>query len=114
MTHAIVVSSRRRRLDLAVLRALGFVRRQVRVAFLAQSLVFGIVATVIGIPIGVACGRLAWRAVTDELGAVTTPTMPWGALLAVVPVVLAFAALLSWWPGRAASRQPPTDALRAE
>jgi ABC-type lipoprotein release transport system permease subunit len=114
VTHAVVVSSRRRRLDLAVLRTLGFVRRQVRVAFLAQSLVFGIVATVIGIPIGVLTGRLVWRAVTDELGAVTTPTAPWGAVLAIVPVVLVVSALLSWWPGRAASRRRPSEALRAE
>jgi ABC-type lipoprotein release transport system permease subunit len=114
VSHAIVVSSRRRRLDLAVLRALGFVRRQVRTVFLAQSLVFGTVAAMIGIPIGVAVGRLVWRVVTDELGAVTTATVPWGRVLAVAPVVLAFAALLSWWPGRVASRQRATDALRAE
>jgi len=114
VTHAVVVSSRRRRVDLAVLRALGFVRRQVRVVFLAQSLAIGIVATLIGMPIGVVAGRIIWGAVTDELGVVTEPTMPWGVLLATVPVVLAFSVLLSWWPGRAASRQPPTAALRAE
>lgn len=112
--HAAVVSVRRRRSDIAIVRALGLVCRQIRVMFLTQSLVFGLLAVAIGVPIGLLVARFVWRTVTDDLGVVTTLTVPWWAVASVVPAVLFLSVLLSWWPGRAASRQDPSASLRVE
>ncbi len=63
LTHTLVTAVRRRRRDLATLRALGFSGRQIRATVGWQALAFTAVALVIGIPLGVAGrqGRLVAR-----------------------------------------------------
>ena len=61
LAHTLLLTARRRRRDLAILRTLGFVGRQVRatVGWLAFAIVTP--ALVFGLPIGIAAGRWGWR-----------------------------------------------------
>lgn len=76
VVHALVTSVRRRRRDLAVLRAVGFVRRQVSIAVACQSATMVLVGILVGAPLGVAVGRLTWSSVARALGVVDAPTVP--------------------------------------
>ena len=60
LTHLTLTTTRRRRVDIAVLRTLGFVRRQVLGALAWQSTALLALALVIGLPVGVAVGRWLW------------------------------------------------------
>jgi ABC-type lipoprotein release transport system permease subunit len=113
LLHALVVSTRRRRVDLAVLRALGFRRAQVRRSISTAALTLAVGGIVIGIPVGVVAGRLVWRTLAADVGAVADPSMPWPLLVGVVPATVGVATLVAWWPGRSAVRLGPAQQLRA-
>jgi hypothetical protein len=113
-THTLVTSVRRRRRDLAVLKTLGFVRRQVAATVAWQATTFAVVALVLGVPLGLAAGRWAWQLTTAALGVDSGPVVPLPAILAVVVGTLAAANLVAAVPGRAASRLRPAAALRSE
>ena len=100
--HALVVAVRRRRMDLAVLRAIGFTTSQVSRSVAWQASTVALIAASIGVPFGVLLGRLAWSAVARQLGVVDTPVVPMAALLAL-PATVVFANLVALVPGRRAS-----------
>jgi FtsX-like permease family len=112
--HALLVSTRRRRAELAVLRALGLRRPQVRGTILVEALALAAAGAVIGVPAGLITGRLVWRTLVAGLGAVADPAIPWALMAVTVPFAAIVAALLSWVPGRSAVRAVPADDLRAE
>jgi hypothetical protein len=114
LSTAVVLSVRARRRDLAVLRALGFTGDQVRRSVRVQSLATMVVALVIGLPVGVAVGRLAWRGFAEQLGVVTRPSTPAGWLLATVVGGVLVAVLAAALPGRLAAASDPAPALRGE
>lgn len=111
--HALVSAVRTRRRELAILRALGFTRAQVRVAVCIHSLTIAAVAIIVGIPLGIISGRLAWSALAASIGAVAEPVLPWMIWIAI-PAVLAFSALVALVPGMLATRLQPAVALRSE
>jgi len=76
LAHALVISVRRERGDFAVLRALGFLRAQVRRTIGVQSLGIVGAGVLVGVPAGVVVGRLAWRSAVADLGMVDTPSSP--------------------------------------
>ena len=112
--HALLVSTRRRRGELAVLRALGLRRPQVRAAVLVQALALTAAGVATGVPVGLIAGRLVWRTLVSGLGAVADPQTPWALMVVTVPLAALVAALVSWAPGRAAVRARPADQLRVE
>jgi len=112
--HALVTSVRRRRRDLAVLKTLGFVRRQIRGAVAWQATTLATVGLVVGVPVGVIVGALVWRQVADGLGVSTTPPIPSLAIALVIPGALIATNLLAWFPARAAARTQPAVAFRTE
>jgi hypothetical protein len=114
VSHALVSSVRRRRRDLAVLKVLGFARGQVSATVAWQATAFAAVALLVGLPLGVAAGRWAWRLVADQLGLVTGPVVPPLALLAIAVGALAVANLAAAGPGWAAGRIRPAAALYIE
>jgi predicted lysophospholipase L1 biosynthesis ABC-type transport system permease subunit len=113
-THALFVTIRRRRRDLAVLKTLGFTRRQVSGSIAWQATTIGLAALVVGIPLGLVLGRVGWTLLAHELGAVAEPVWPVGAALLAVPVTLLFVNLLAYFPGRLAARTRPAVVLRSE
>lgn len=112
--HLLLTAVRRRRRDLAVLRVLGLTGRQVRatVSWMAGTVTLAALAA--GVPVGIACGRLAWDFFAGQLGveAVTrVPAVPVGILVAAG---LALAVAVAAVPGARASRARPAVVLRAE
>lgn len=114
VTHALMVSVRRRRLDLGVLRVLGFSRGQIRRAVAWQGATIAVTSALVGIPAGLVLGRAVWQALVGDMGVVTEPSQPWLVLVLVLPMSVVVALVASWLPARRASRIGLTAALRAE
>lgn len=112
--HALVTAVRRRRSELAVLRALGLSQRQCRATVAVQALVLAAVGLVFGIPLGIAFGRVLWRMVTNYVALQYVPPLPFWPLLLCVPGALLVAYLLAVIPGERAARMRVGQVLRAE
>jgi hypothetical protein len=114
VTHALVTTVRRRRRELALLRTLGFSRRQLSATVAWQATTFAVVAVAAGLPLGIAAGRWAWSMLADGLGVPPEPVTP-TALAIVVPLaVLVSANLVAAVPAWRAGRTAPAVALRSE
>jgi hypothetical protein len=114
VAHALVTAVRRRRRDLALLKTLGFTRRQVSTSVAWQATTFGVVALLVGLPVGIVVGRWAWTTLADDLGAVAEPVVPVLALGLGVVLVLVIANLVAFAPGRIAAGLRPATVLRSE
>ena len=110
----LVASVRRRRRDFALLKTLGFTRRQLAGAVCWQSSVIAVTGLVIGIPVGIAFGRLLWLAFAHQLSAVPDPVVPAASIALAAGAALVLANLVAALPGRQAARTPAAEALRAE
>jgi hypothetical protein len=113
VANALVVAVRRRRRDLAVLRTLGFTRAQVVRTVLWQATTVGVVAVIVGIPLGVVIGRWTWNGLAVRLGTVPVPTASVPELLVLAVAVLVLANLVGLVPGLRAARHPG-QVLRTE
>jgi FtsX-like permease family len=111
---ALIASVRRRRRDLALLKTLGFTRRQLAATIAWQSTVVAIVGLVIGIPLGIAVGRWLWIVFARGLSAVPDPVVPAVSVALAGVAALAVANLVAALPGRSAARTPAALLLRAE
>jgi hypothetical protein len=114
VTHALVTSVRRRRRDLAILKTLGFERTQVSQTVAWQATTFALLATLVGVPLGIAGGRWAWRLVADQLGVASGPVVPPTSVMAIAVGALLAANLAAAGPGWAAARVQPAAVLRSE
>ncbi|HEX6755983.1 MAG TPA: FtsX-like permease family protein [Mycobacteriales bacterium] len=112
--HSLATAVRRRRHDLAVLRALGMTRRQGRIVVLAQAGTLAAVGLLLGAPLGVAAGRLLWRVVADTTPLSYVPPVARVALLLAVPVALVVVLALAVLPARRVARLRVADVLAAE
>ena len=107
-------SVRRRRRDIALLKALGFTRRQLAVAVAWQASVAAIVGIVVGVPVGIALGRWLWDLFARDIYAVPLPTVPVLEVVLVALGALVLANLVAAVPGQMAARTPTALVLRAE
>ena len=112
--HTLVTATGRRRRELAALRTLGFVRRQVAATLAWQATTLAVLALVAGLPLGVAFGRWGWTVVAASIGTPAAPATPLVAVLAIVPLTVLAANALAALPARRAARIRPAVALRAE
>lgn len=115
LAHGLVMSVRRRRRDLAVLRVLGCGGRTVSSVVAWQATTVGIVALAVGLPLGTILARAAWATVADNLGVATDLAPP--TLLGTAALVLGTLAavnLIALLPGLWARRIKPAVALRTE
>ena len=110
----LVASVRRRRRDLALLKALGFTPRQLVAAVACQATVAAVVGIIPGIPLGIVIGRQLWTLFAHNLNAVADPTVPILSVSLVGIGALVFANLVAALPGRTAANTPTGLALRAE
>lgn len=114
LLHVLAISARRRRGDLALLRALGFERRDVRRTLSTQAAVTALVGVGVGVPLGIVTARFAWRLTVRHLGIVDTTTLPLPGLVVIVVAALLGAVVLSLPLARDASRRSISGVLRAE
>ena len=114
LAHVLATAVRRRRRDLATLKTLGLVRRQVLSVVEWQALSLAGVAVAIGVPLGLLAGRWAWVLFASSAGLAPAASIPVPLILLTIPVTAALAAGLALWPGRAAARVRPAVVLRAE
>jgi ABC-type lipoprotein release transport system permease subunit len=112
--HALLTVSRRRRRELAVMRAIGLTPGQTGACVAWQALVVGGIAVIVGIPLGLVVGRQAWRAVADAVPLIYVGPLDPGLLLLAVPVALVGLLLLALPPARRAARLHTAEVLRAE
>jgi ABC-type antimicrobial peptide transport system permease subunit len=112
--HALTTTTRRRRGDLAALRAVGMTRRQSGMIVLTQATVLAIVGLAIGVPLGIALGRVLWRIVADSTPLAYRPPVTALALALVVPAVFLTVNLIAAPAARRAARLRVAEALRSE
>lgn len=114
VAHALVTTVRRRRHDLAVLRAIGFTQRDARLAIAWQATLIALVGLVVGIPLGIVTGRLIWRQLAESFPVAYVPPLSLIALLLIVPLAIVVANLIAAGPAHAATRIRPARVLRTE
>jgi MacB-like periplasmic core domain/FtsX-like permease family len=112
--HALATAVRRRRHDLAVLRALGITRRQARLVVTTQASLLALIGIVFGVPLGIALGRAVWRTVAGFTPLAYHPPLALLALLLIGPVALLAANALAAWPQHRAARVHSAHVLRSE
>jgi ABC-type antimicrobial peptide transport system permease subunit len=114
VAHALVTTVRRRRIDLAILRSIGFTRRETRLAIAWQSTLLATVGVAVGLPVGIIVGQALWKQLAESFPVVYVPPLALVAILLVVPATLAIANALAVGPARSATRVRPANVLRSE
>jgi hypothetical protein len=114
LAHVLLTGVRRRRRDLALLKTLGFTRRQVLGTVAWEASAFAAVALLVGLPVGVVAGRWAWAVFANAAGVSTAATVPLATVLLAIPATLLAANLIAAAPGWEAARLRPAIVLRTE
>jgi ABC-type antimicrobial peptide transport system permease subunit len=109
-----MASVRRRRRELALLRTLGFTRRQLVATIACQASVAGLTGVVVGVPLGVALGRWLWTLFARSIYAVPEPTVPVITLVVIALSAFALANIVAAIPGRSAAQISTAQVLRGE
>jgi hypothetical protein len=110
----LAASVRRRRADLALLKTLGFTRRQLAATVAWQSTVTVAAGALVGVPLGIALGRYLWDLFAGQISVVPQPSVPMLTVTLVILGALVAANLVAAVPGRSAARIPAAALLRAE
>jgi hypothetical protein len=105
---------RRRRHELALLKTIGMTRRQVRAVIAWQTTLTLLIAVVIGGPLGVIGGRLAWRAFAGSLGVAPIVQVPLTVVVLALAAIVLAGNLLTGLPAAVAARTRPAIELRTE
>ncbi len=110
----LAASVRRRRRDLALLKALGCTPRQLAVMVAWQATVSAVLGIAVGIPLGIVLGRELWTLFARNLDAVPDPTVPLLSVVLVAAGALVLANLAAAIPGHSAARTPTALILRSD
>lgn len=111
---ALASSIRRRRRDLALLKALGFTQGQLATAVSWQASVTALFGVFVGVPMGIVLGRWLWTTFAHRIYAVPDATVPVLQVLFIALGALVMANMVAVIPGRSAARTPTALILRAE
>jgi ABC-type antimicrobial peptide transport system permease subunit len=99
---------------MGLLKALGFVNRQIVASVAWQATALVAVGIVVGVPLGIVLGRQVWSTFANNLGVVPVPVVQPLLLAAIVLGILVVANLLAMAPAFAARRSKPQQLLRAQ
>ena len=114
LAHALVLTTRRRARDLAVLRTIGLTPGQTGGTVASMALTTALVGLALGTPLGLGVGRLVWYEVARSTGVAGDPLVPGTLLLALVPAALVGAVLVALVPAWRAARLRPAVVLQTE
>jgi len=114
LLHVLVVSVTRRRREVGLLKALGFVRRQVASCVSWQTTTIALVGIVIGVPAGIAVGRAVWGLFAHSLGVLAVTEVTAWVMVAVAAATIVVANVLAIGPAIVAARSRPASLLRSE
>ena len=114
LAQLVLTTVRRQRRDLALVAALGMRHPQVLRAVVIQALLVANAALLVGLPLGLGSGRVAWTRFAWNLGVVDTLRLPYRTLALVVPLVELIAVAVAFLPAVVAARARPGLALRTE
>jgi putative ABC transport system permease protein len=112
--NVLVSAVHQRKRDLAVLKVLGFNRRQLHTAIAVQASTFLAVALLLAVPLGLLVGSALWGRRARDLGIVVERQVPWSGLAAVAIVAFLVANAMAAILARAAARVRPGPALASE
>lgn len=113
LTHLLVVSLGRRKLEMGLLKSLGFVRRQVAATVYWQTVTVTVIGLLIGATLGIAVGREVWIGFARNIGVVPLPIVNTPATVLLLACVVATAMVIALAPALVATRARPGEALRA-
>ncbi len=114
LLHLLLMSLNRRRRETGLLKSLGMVRRQIISCVSWQTTTIAVIAIVVGIPLGIAAGRLVWSAFANNVGVGTLPVVTVAAVVAVALGTLVVANVLAVVPALLAARERPASLFRSE
>jgi FtsX-like permease family len=112
--YLLVTSVHRRARDFAVLKVLGFRRRQTYAAVCVQATTVAVVGLVVGLVLGVALGAVLWRAATGRVGVLGVVEFPIPTLALVALGTIVLSNLIAAVPARTAARTPVAVTLHAD
>ena len=110
----LITSVRRRRHDLALLKTIGFTRRQLSATVAWQATIAVAIGTVIGIPLGIIVGRSMWDVFARAIDVVPQPTVSALTIALIAAGALLLANLVAAIPARQAARTRIAVLLRSE
>jgi hypothetical protein len=110
----LTASVRSRRREFALLKAVGFTRRQLASTVAWQATVAALLGVIVGVPVGIAVGRWLWTLFAHGINAVPLPAVPVLEVTLVALGALAFANVVALLPARIAARTPTAVLLRTE
>jgi putative ABC transport system permease protein len=102
-----------RRQQIGMLRALGFQRGQVRLAFLIESSFVALLGIGLGVALGAALSVGIVDSFAEQISGIRY-TVPWGTLGVIVGLAYVASLLTTFLPASQASRVYPAEALRYE
>jgi putative ABC transport system permease protein len=102
-----------RRQQIGMLRALGFQRGQVRLAFLIESSFVALLGIGLGVALGAALSVGIVDSFAEQISGIRY-TVPWGTLGVIVGLAYLASLLTTFLPARQASKIYPAEALRYE
>ena len=114
VAHTLSTSVSRSRREVASLRASGTTGRQLRMTVVAHAVTVGLIGVALGIPLGIALGRVTYVDTAEGVGALAHPVVPALALGALVVVTLLAVLLIATLPGYRIAHLPPAPSLREE
>ncbi|MGH9247076.1 MAG: FtsX-like permease family protein, partial [Acidimicrobiales bacterium] len=114
LAHGVVTGVRDRRRDVALLRAVGFSRRQVGAVARWQALTVLALSTVVGVPLGVVGGRRGWAWFADVQHVLEEIVAPWPPLAVTVAGLAVLFLAVATLAARPAARLPLAAVLRSE
>jgi ABC-type lipoprotein release transport system permease subunit len=103
LLHELVTTVRRRRHDLAVMRALGLTPRRAASAVTWQSVLTALAGAFVGLLLGAVGGSVVWARIAESLGVLDSSVLPTWSVGLIVAVLVAAAALAvppRWRAGR--------------
>jgi putative ABC transport system permease protein len=111
VSYLLTTSVRARRRDLAVLRALGSDRRQLRAIVHWQATLTTVLGLLVAVPTGIVLGRSIVRLLTDALGIVPGAEVSPLVMLAMSFAALSMANLLALLPARRAANAKAAELM---